>query len=135
MQHLLTCLLLFLGLSTSYAQQHLSLSSLSNEEDQNIRVQALGSTAHSSSFVIWVRDSVKAHYHEKHTETLLVLEGEASMLLGDSILSIKPNDFLEIPPQTVHAVWVKGKKELKVLSVQAPEFKGKDRLFVETDQH
>jgi mannose-6-phosphate isomerase-like protein (cupin superfamily) len=135
MQQLLPFFLFLLGLSASHAQQHLSLSSLSNTEDQNIRVQALGSTAHSSSFVIWVRDSVKAHYHEAHTETLLVLEGEASMLLGDSILSIKPNDFIEIPPKTVHAVWVKGKKELKVLSVQAPEFKGKDRLFVETEKH
>lgn len=97
-----------------------------------IKVTPLVSDENSSSFAILIKDKVAPHYHASHTETLLVIEGEAEMRLGDSTYQIKKGDFINIPPNTVHSVRVTSPEEwLKVISVQAPKFTGKDRVFVE----
>ena len=101
------------------------------EKFENIHVQKLVSDKNSTSFIIWVRKSVKAHKHETHTENLYVIAGTANMVIGEESRKIKPGDWLIIPQGTVHSVEVTSTKPLKVLSVQAPEFTGKDRIFVD----
>jgi mannose-6-phosphate isomerase-like protein (cupin superfamily) len=85
----------------------------------------------ASSFVIVIKKEVKAHKHLSHSEHVVVLEGSGSMQLGSRNLEIKKGDVVFIPKNTVHAVKSTGKKPLKVLSVQAPYFDGKDRVFTE----
>lgn len=102
-----------------------------SEEYDNIKVEKLFSDERSTSFVIWVKDNVKAHKHEHHTESLYVIEGTGVMVLGSDTINIKSGDFITIPQNTVHQVKVTSSVPLKVISVQAPEFFGKDRIFIE----
>lgn len=85
----------------------------------------------SSSFCIIIKNEVKAHKHMKHSEHVIVQSGEAVMRLGEKEFTIKEGDVIFIPKGTVHAVIVKGKKPLKVLSIQAPYFDGNDRVMME----
>lgn len=103
-----------------------------NAEYENIHVQKLNSDSVQTSFVIWIKKAVKAHYHAFHTENIYVIEGRAEMTLNDSTFIVRKGDYLNIPKGSIHSVTkVYGKKPLKVLSIQSPEFKGKDRIFVE----
>ena len=92
----------------------------------------LGSNKDASDYVIFIKESVKTHYHAEHTELVYILDGTASMQLGNKTIAIKSGDYIRIPPNTIHSVQVTSSKPLKVLSIQTPEFKGKDRHFVTT---
>jgi mannose-6-phosphate isomerase-like protein (cupin superfamily) len=128
-RHFIISLLVTLTL-TAQAQDKLSLDSIDfNKEGANIQSIKLFSDSNSTSFVIFVKDQVKAHYHENHTETIVVLEGKAEMQLNNNYLEINVGDILTIEPQNIHSVKVTSEIPLKVLSIQAPEFKGRDRHF------
>lgn len=94
-------------------------------------VRALHTDSLASSFLICIPREVKAHYHAAHTEHVVVLEGEGELLLGDSLIAIRPGDIIAIPRGTVHAVRTRSEGPLRVLSVQAPRFDGSDRVPVE----
>ncbi|WP_281556310.1 cupin domain-containing protein [Thalassomonas sp. RHCl1] len=96
----------------------------------NVHLMALGSDKHASEYLIFVKKKVAAHYHAEHTEIVYILEGEGLMRLGDSKKRVKKGDYIRIPQGTVHAVEVTSKQPMKVFSVQTPEFKGQDRIFV-----
>ena len=101
-------------------------------DNSNLQVVTLQSDENSSSFAILIRESVKPHYHKEHTESIMVLDGSAEMQFGDSTIQVQAGDFLVIPPGTVHSVQVTSSdRPLKVISVQAPQFNGDDRVFVE----
>lgn len=120
------------GLSLQ-AQNPIHLMEISFEKDENIYIKKLASSEESSSFFIQVKDSVASHYHAFHTETLYVVSGEGRFIIDDKSMDIRPVDFIEIPKKAVHSVQVISKEPLKVLSVQAPEFIGKDRVFSPID--
>jgi mannose-6-phosphate isomerase-like protein (cupin superfamily) len=98
---------------------------------ENIYSRAIGSDSLASSFVIFIKKEVKKHKHVSHSEHVYVLEGEGEMLLGEKTFKIKKGDIVFIPKNTVHALKVTSAIAMKVLSVQAPLFDGKDRVFVE----
>jgi mannose-6-phosphate isomerase-like protein (cupin superfamily) len=85
----------------------------------------------ASSSLIIIKNEVKAHKHMKHSEHVIVQSGEAVMRLGEKEFNIKEGDVIFIPKGTVHSVIVKGKKPLKVISIQAPYFDGNDRVMME----
>ena len=115
---------------TLFAQQ--SLTEIQpNKEYENILVEKLTTDEHASCYVIWIKKEVKAHKHEHHTENLYIIEGTGEMLLGDKTITIKAGDFITIPQGTVHSLKVTSETPIKVISVQAPEFLGTDRIFVE----
>lgn len=131
--------LLFILLFTSligFAQTDNQLNEIQPLEDyENIHVRKLNSDSAQTSFIIWVKKAVKAHYHVFHTENLYVIEGKAQMTLNDSTFVVKKGDYLNIPKGSIHSVTkVYGRKPLKVLSIQSPEFLGKDRIFVEDEK-
>lgn len=97
---------------------------------ENIHVVKLATDAHSTDFVIFVKKKVPLHKHLKHSETLYVLEGAGEFELADKTISIAAGDHIRIPEGVPHAVTVTSDKPLKVISVQAPEFFGKDRVKV-----
>lgn len=99
-------------------------------EYDNIHVVKLHSDPLVSSFVIWVKKEVKLHKHADHSEHVLILEGAGSMTLGDEELTLKEGLMIYIPKGTHHSVQVTSKEPLKVLSIQAPEFTGKDRIML-----
>jgi len=97
----------------------------------NITSKQLFSDSLASSFCIIIKNEVKAHKHLHHSEHVVVQSGEGVMKMNDKEFLIKPGDVIFIPKNTVHSVIVKGKKPLKVLSIQSPFFKGDDRVMME----
>jgi len=100
-----------------------------HEDYDNILVKKLQSDRHASSFLIWVKNEVKAHRHVVHSEHVYILSGTGTMLVGDEEKNIKSGDMVYIPENMVHSVKVTSEDPLKVLSIQSPEFLGKDRVF------
>lgn len=85
----------------------------------------------ASSFCIIIKKEVKPHKHQFHSEHVFVLEGEGLVKLGEKILQLKKGDFIFIPKNTIHSVKTTSNVPLKVISIQAPFFDGKDRITIE----
>lgn len=98
---------------------------------ENIYLRKLYSDSLVTSFVIYVKKEVKAHKHVSHSEHVYVLEGNGEMKVGDKKFPIKRGDVIFIPKGTVHSLTVSSKMPVKVISVQAPMFDGKDRVMTE----
>ena len=132
-QRLLLISLFWMACFWSYAQNLWHTDTLRVPKNfENVHVQTLAHDSLQSVFVIWVKKEVKGHFHAAHTECIVVLEGKALMRLNDQIITIKRGDVIHVPSGTKHAVLeVKGNKTLKVLSIQAPYFDGKDRIFIQ----
>ena len=98
---------------------------------ENVLVKKINSDRNSSTFLILIKKVVKLHKHQVHSETIYVLEGSGEMRLGEKKYQIKKGDVLFIPENTPHSVTVTSDIPLKVLSIQAPEFDGADRILLE----
>jgi quercetin dioxygenase-like cupin family protein len=118
--------------NTLSAQEVKHLKELEIDETafSNVHVLPLNEDSLSSTFIIWVKDEVKPHYHEAHTEVVYVLKGKGDMMLNDTWKTIKAGDYIFIPKGTKHAVKVTGDETLKVISIQSPRFDGQDRVLV-----
>ena len=97
---------------------------------ENIFVRPLYSDSLVSSFVIFIKKEVKAHKHISHSEHVYVLDGEGKMKMNGKEFVMKKGDIIFIPKNTVHSVLTTSSIPLKVLSIQAPQFDGKDRVMV-----
>ena len=127
MKYLLV-LILFLPL-TVYSQIIISNDSLTAPKDYvNIHSQKIAGDSLVSTFVIFIKENVPMHKHQNHSENVFVLEGEGFMTLGSISKEIKAGDVIFIPANTFHEVKVTSEKALKVISIQAPEFDGTDRV-------
>ena len=124
-------LFLFFITNSIFGQVHLQLDTLLSKTAEILKVEKIGGDSLTTSFVISIKQGVKKHLHKEHSETIHVLEGEGNMLLGDKMIHIKKGDFIFIPKNTPHKVDVTSTIPLKVLSIQAPYFDGKDRLLLE----
>lgn len=125
-------LTLSVALAAPYAgADHHNVAKIKAPADlENIHVQKLSTDQHSTDFIIFVKKSVPLHKHEYHTETLYILEGQGDFTMGNDTMVISAGDYIRIPEGVPHAVTVTSDVPLKVLSVQAPEFLGKDRVFL-----
>ena len=125
-------LALFLAPAFAVAQHMIDPLTLPCSVDSSrVQVTAVFSDSLSSSFHICIPREVKPHLHRFHTEHVMVLEGEGSMLLGDSTFTIAAGSFVIIPMGTPHAVRTTSAIPLRVLSVQAPFFDGSDRVLID----
>tara|TARA_Y100000991_G_C21903038_1_gene318956 strand:- start:123 stop:521 length:399 start_codon:yes stop_codon:yes gene_type:complete len=99
------------------------------KEFENINVKKLSSNSNATTFAIWIKKSVSLHKHIQHTENVYISEGFGLFQLGDSTYNVKKGDLITIPKNTWHGVKVNSKTPMKVISIQSPEFLGKDRVF------
>lgn len=130
-ERLLLIACIWLLSATAFAQ-HSNLLGLKPLADyEAVYVMPLAGDSLSSSFVIWIRQEVKAHYHASHAEQIYVLQGSARMQLNEETIAVKTGDYVWIPAGAVHAVKVTSTVPLKVLSVQSPQFEGKDRIWTD----
>mgnify|MGYP001178415893 CR=1 FL=1 len=60
--------------------------------------------------------SLQKHYHRM--EHWLVTQGEAEITLNKKIILKKPNDYVFIPAKSIHRIYNKGKKTLKIMEAQ-----------------
>lgn len=124
-------LLALFAFATANAQK-LLLEEIQPPADlDNIHVAKLNSDKNASDFIVFVKKYVPLHKHVFHTETIYILEGTGVMQLGDEEFEVKPGDYIKVPENTPHGVRTTSSVPLKALSVQAPEFFGKDRVAVE----
>lgn len=98
---------------------------------ENIYMRSIASDSLVSSFVIFIKKEVKKHKHVFHSEHVYILDGEGEMVLGDKMFKVKKGDIVFIPKNTPHSLKVTSTIPVKVLSVQAPMFDGKDRIVIE----
>jgi mannose-6-phosphate isomerase-like protein (cupin superfamily) len=103
---------------------------LIKEFDKAIMNRSLYSDSLVSSFVIAIKDEVKPHKHIGHTEQVFVLSGEGMMNMSGKTFEVKEGDMIVIPKGMVHSLKVT-KSPMRVISVQAPFFDGKDRIIIE----
>lgn len=129
MHYIYSILFCFIALS-GFAQNTSTKQYSKKQMKENLVVEALYTDAATSSFSIHIRDAVPLHQHEWHTEQIWVLQGKAIMTLGDKTFPIRKGDYVIIPMQMAHAVKVTSRKPLQVISIQAPEFKGEDRIWL-----
>lgn len=130
---LIGCLLalIFLPISALFAQVYEGKKLVPTSAFDNIHVQELHSDTNSSSYAIWVKNEVRLHKHQHHTEVVVVVQGKGTMSLGDKKQKIKKGDVVVILPGTPHAVVTTSKKPLIVISIQSPKFEGSDRIWLE----
>jgi mannose-6-phosphate isomerase-like protein (cupin superfamily) len=123
-------LLIFLLNAVFYSQNSITnVFEIKKADNKEIDVHRLYSDSLSSSYVIYIEKEVKAHHHKTHTELLYVLSGTGVFRLADKKQIIKEGNYIAIPRGVTHGVEVTSKEPLKVISIQTPEFMGKDRHF------
>ncbi|TSE11427.1 MULTISPECIES: cupin domain-containing protein [Aquimarina] len=128
------CVIFFFLISTTilWSQGKFSAYDIKpDKEFENVLVKKIFTDPHTSTFVIWIKNEVKPHQHLKHTEQVFILEGKANVWLNKEEIVVQAGDWITIPEKTIHAVKVISETPLKVISIQTPEFKGKDRVFIE----
>lgn len=110
--------------------QHINLDTIAYPAARTSTV-SLFSDSLSSSFLVVIPHEVKLHRHDLHSEQVYIIEGEGNMILGEKNFTVKKGDLIFIPKGTPHKVMVTSKMPMKVLSIQAPYFDGKDRIMLE----
>lgn len=85
----------------------------------------------AASFLLSIPTETKMHYHEDHTEQLLLIEGQGMVLLGYKTIQLKKNELIFITKGTPHKIINQGKTPLKVLSIQSPFHDGSDHIILE----
>ena len=98
----------------------------------NVYVKKVADDSLQSTFIIWVKHSVKPHYHANHTEIVEILSGKGKMTLNGETFIVHKHDIIMIPKGSVHSVRNLHHRPLKVLSIQAPTFDG-DRIWINPD--
>lgn len=132
MNKLFIPIILLLALNTAAGQSIAGLDTIQPPVIwENVYSKSIHHDSLSSSFVIFIKKEVKLHKHIEHTEQVLILDGEGIMRLGEKTFPVKKGDMILIPKNTPHALKVTSAQPVKVLSVQAPFFDGKDRIFLE----
>lgn len=84
---------------------------------------------HCSINLLLVKGVVPEHYHEKHEETVLIEFGSGTMRLGEKRVRVGAGDLVHIPKGVVHG-FSPDSEPVRVVSIFAPAFDGKDRVFV-----
>lgn len=125
------CLLLTAGINC-FGQNIQSLDTIRPPATyENIYNRPIYSDSLASSFVIFIKKEVKKHKHVSHSEHVYILDGEGEITIGDKKLKVKKGDIIFIPKNTFHSLKVLSEKPVKVISIQAPLFDGKDRVMAE----
>ena len=129
---ILNLILLMFLINHSIAQEFVSSTDRiepANEDYDNISITKLSTNSDATTFAIWIKKKVKIHKHINHTEHVYIKQGKGKFQLADSLYNVKTGDLIIVPKNTWHGVIVESKNPMKVISIQSPEFFGKDRVF------
>ena len=129
---ILNLILLMFLINHSNAQEFVSSTDIiepANEDYDNISITKLSTNSDATTFAIWIKKKVKIHKHINHTEHVYIKQGKGKFQLADSLYNVKTGDLIIVPKNTWHGVIVESRNPMKVISIQSPEFFGKDRVF------
>lgn len=123
---------MLLGTMYTFGQTALNVRELRPKgEFENSERKKLYSDKNTTSSIVWVKKETKSHKHISHTVTQYVIEGKGIMTIGDKEFKVKSGSYYVTPEKTFHSLIVTSKKPMKILTVQTPEFFGKDRIIQE----
>ena len=123
-------MILFILMNKFVFAQRIVVDTVGKGNDfENISNTKVFSDSLSSSFVIQIKKEIKEHKHANHSEHIYILEGIAQMTLGDSAFQIQPGDLVFIQQNVFHSVKTTSLIPLKLISIQAPNFDGSDRIY------
>ena len=88
----------------------------------------------TSVTVVRALGELPTHFHESREEVVYVVRGGGTMLLGNEKRPVKAGDILHIPRRVPHGFVNGAKRETVVVSVMAPPFDGKDRIFLTSQE-
>jgi len=70
----------------------------------NVYVKKVAEDSLQSTFVIWIKHNVPAHYHTSHTEIVEILSGHGEMTLNGVTLKLRKHEIKRIPRRSVPSV-------------------------------
>jgi mannose-6-phosphate isomerase-like protein (cupin superfamily) len=73
-------------------------------------------TSHRSIFKPG-KEGAPPHLHHEASELFFILTGALRVLTGDNLITLRPGDFLVVPPNTPHAFEAAGDEDTEVLFV------------------
>ncbi len=120
----------FLAFFSAMAFCQRDISNWSKATDDNIAVERLAGDSLTTSFLIQIKEDVPLHYHAYHSEHVYILSGSGEFVLNDDTTLVSEGMYLFIPSESKHYVKVTSDSPMRVLSIQCPEFTGKDRIKV-----
>jgi oxalate decarboxylase/phosphoglucose isomerase-like protein (cupin superfamily) len=104
--------------------------SVDPKDGLNITQVASGKNA-SVNLVMGPTGSIlKMHYHKYSDEITYCIKGQAVMNVSGKELVMKAGDLMYIPALMLHGSEVTGNDTLQLISIFAPPFDGKDRIYV-----
>lgn len=81
-----------------------------------------------SAHAVRLRGELAPHWHARHDEMVLVLEGTARMWIDGELHELGPGSLVHVPRGRVHAA---SAEDALVLSLFDPPFDGDDRVFAD----
>ncbi len=99
-------------------------------ENPNLPIRNFVQGEHATVNIVTPKTAMKPHYHATHEEIAYIIRGHGKMRLGDEVKPAKAGDVMFIPKKTIHT-FIPESDDCIALSIFAPAFDGKDRVFVE----
>lgn len=99
-------------------------------KDEAFKTMPVAQGQDASVTVVRAMKDLPPHYHESREEVVYVVRGGGTMTLGGEKRPVKAGDIIHIPRRVPHGFSNGAKRETVVVSVMAPPFDGKDRIFV-----
>ncbi len=104
--------------------------SVDTKDGFNITQVASGKNA-SVNLVMGPPGSIlKMHYNQHSDEITYYIRGQAVMNVSGKEIVMKAGDLMYIPALMLHGSEVTGNETLQLISIFAPPFNGKDRIYV-----
>jgi len=75
--------------------------------------------------------STQGHHHVKTEEIYYILEGQATMQVGEETRDVGPGDAIAIPPGVYHMITNRGDSTLRFLCCCAPCYEHEDTVIRE----
>lgn len=125
---LLTLLIVVFATASGLCQRN--ISNWSKSTNDNISVERLAGDSLTTSFLIQIKREVPMHYHAFHSEHVYILAGAGEFVLNGDTSMVSEGMYMFIPSESKHYVNVTSDIPMRVLSIQCPEFTGKDRIKV-----
>ncbi|MEZ4826893.1 MAG: cupin domain-containing protein [Bacteroidia bacterium] len=82
---------------------------------ENLHLSRLDQEAEIETYVVWAKKGIPPETHSDTLESFLVLEGNCTCYIGETITHMSPGDFMEIPLHIEHFVEVTSVIPLKVI--------------------
>ncbi|MEW5702394.1 MAG: cupin domain-containing protein [Candidatus Zixiibacteriota bacterium] len=97
--------------------------------DQPYRSDVIAWDSASSMHLTQVQGVMESHRHLNHEENVWIIRGAGRLTLGTEKIRVMAGQVIHIPRNTPHAFANLGSSPAVVISVFAPAFDGKDRVY------